>query len=738
MVHTSLFHVAVLGLSVAVATTLAIYAFGARQVPGRLLFSLFMLSVSVWAGAYGVGLLTRGRNVRVALEATAWIGRATIPVWIFLFALAYTGYDRLVTRRTVVGLLLFPAVLVLAVWAHPWNDLVWATEPRLVFFDGLALVVADVGPLYWASVVFAYVLILLTAVLLIRLVILSEHLYLNQSAMLLVGLVAPVLANAFTVFPPYPVPGFDYTPYGFVITGIAFGYSLFRRRLFELVPATHQLGRDDAIRQLDDGVLIVDTNTQILYCNPAAAAMLGCEPKAAIGNPAGSFVDECALDFETRNALAEWQRDDTVYEVRTSPIRDRRERLIGHTLLIRDITARKRREQRLTRQRDELERLDDLNTLIRGVIGALVSASDRAEIEQAVCERLADSELFEMAIAADVPTWNGTADRWTVAGSGVSEETLPADLDTTGLDLTSESDGSVSSEEIEDRGGWIVIPLLYERTVYGALGLYARRDPTTDGGTIRDRERSVLAELGELVGHSINATENRRLLAADAIVELELQSRDISDPLVAVTDETDARVTVTGLVPNGDASHLAYARIENGASTAVVERLQGAEDAIADTDVVRTEEADGMLQWSVPDESLLKTLMDQGTNVLEATAAHGVFECTVEVASGTDARTLVERVQESFPDTELLARRERERPVDRADSLPEDGIEELTESQEEALEVAYRSGYFDWPRENTAEEVADTLDISSPTFHYHLRRAESALVESLLGDDREE
>jgi len=48
------------------------------------------------------------------------------------------------------------------------------------------------------------------------------------------------------------------------------------------------------------------------------------------------------------------------------------------------------------------------------------------------------------------------------------------------------------------------------------------------------------------------------------------------------------------------------------------------------------------------------------------------------------------------------------------------------------LEVAYRSGYFAWPRERTAEDVADLLDVAAPTLHAHLRKAEGALFERLF------
>ncbi|TKX53860.1 hypothetical protein EXE44_17175, partial [Halorubrum sp. SS7] len=43
--------------------------------------------------------------------------------------------------------------------------------------------------------------------------------------------------------------------------------------------------------------------------------------------------------------------------------------------------------------------------------------------------------------------------------------------------------------------------------------------------------------------------------------------------------------------------------------------------------------------------------------------------------------------------------------------------------------------YYDWPRDHTAEEIAESLDIASATLHQHLRAAEHALVSSFVDDE---
>jgi predicted DNA binding protein len=57
---------------------------------------------------------------------------------------------------------------------------------------------------------------------------------------------------------------------------------------------------------------------------------------------------------------------------------------------------------------------------------------------------------------------------------------------------------------------------------------------------------------------------------------------------------------------------------------------------------------------------------------------------------------------------------------------------DLTERQRSALEAAYHAGFFDWPRDVSGGEMAESLGVSSPTFHQHLRKAEQKILDALL------
>lgn len=56
----------------------------------------------------------------------------------------------------------------------------------------------------------------------------------------------------------------------------------------------------------------------------------------------------------------------------------------------------------------------------------------------------------------------------------------------------------------------------------------------------------------------------------------------------------------------------------------------------------------------------------------------------------------------------------------------------LTDRQREVVERAWEMGYFEHPREATAGEVADALDICTSTFTEHLAAAQRKLLEDLV------
>lgn len=724
MVAPGVFHVLLLSLAAIVTGGLAGYAWHHRLVPGARPLSAALVSVTAWTTTEIFALSQTGAS-HLFWERVQWAPIAVAPIFFFFFIVRFTGYEWVLTRRAVPLYFVIPICSVLLIWTNPAHGIMW-TDPVQTHTGGIVTLSQDFGIGFWVYFVYAYSLLIIGFVLLLRLVTVSEYLYLDQTVLIVLGILAPLAGNALSVFGITPLRGMDLTPYGFTITGIAFGNALFRYRLFDLLPATRQLGRQAALVDLKDGVVIVDTDRTVLYLNPAASDILDCDADEILGEHVGQLIDTDELDISTSNRLAELILNSRTYEVETAPIRDRRGEQVGNTILLYDVTERIRREEELRVQRDRFRQLEDINTVLRSVNQALVSSSTIAELQRDVVETLAtpglyDEVWFSTSSTTEPSVRMGIHDAQPSAVEPGSE--LPMSEANETVD-SFESDLPDSSKSAPD-GEWTTVAIVYGQTVYGAIALHTDRD-----SGFGERELDVLDELGETIGHALTAIERTQLLVSDTRIEIDIQSTDPDALLVTLSDTTDTEWTLDGLIPARGGKLTAYLSTE--------QNDVGLDEADAHpgiTDVRQLSTDDGTaLEVQASYGTLAHPLVEYGTNVRTATATEGRCQLTVEVSPDTSIRGVVERVQDEFPQTELLAKRESE-PTDN-DAMQSET--EITERQREALEAAFRAGYFDWPRESTAEEVAASLDISSATLHGHLRKAENRLMTTFFEDSSAE
>jgi PAS domain S-box-containing protein len=505
-----------------------------------------------------------------------------------------------------------------------------------------------------------------------------------------------------------------------------------------------ELERNETIVEtVVDGVYALDEDMQFSFVNDALCEMLGQSREELLGTDARDLFleeDQRRLAADVRDRVVEGDlgtgRLEAVAETADG---DRLELEANYRLLrepedgefpgsagvIRDVTERNRREREIARQRDELERINRINELVLDVIRSLVEAPPGEDVEAAICEHLADTEPYRHA-------WIGgrSVDDDHIrprAWGGIDESTILARFEDETDSLQSIVRRAIRTEAVQsdrdaDGTATVAIPLVHEEANAGVLCLAADR---SDG--FGEPEREGLAVLGETIGFVRNALENRKLLVSDSVVELEFGVEDTASPLVAAARETGGTVSLDGYVETKRGTWLLYLAVEGASPTAVVDALEPLEP-IASARVLADDGTAGHVECRVTGPCLPRTALACGASVRDGTATEDEARFVVEVPAATEVRRTVERITDAFPEISLLAQRQRSgesRPPGEIRRLFEEG---LTDRQRTALRTAYRAGYFEWPRESTAEEVADSMGISSPTLHSHLRRGEKKLL----------
>ena len=414
----------------------------------------------------------------------------------------------------------------------------------------------------------------------------------------------------------------------------------------------------------------------------------------------------------------------------------------------REATLRERRDT-LEAQNESLERLRRINGVIREITGTLTQASTREEIEEAVCDRLAAADPYRFA-------WIGSEDAVTGeltprVSSGVDQGFLST-LRTTDAEAPDENRperlaaatlepqvrNSISGDppfepwrEAALKRGFrssIAVPIVYRDTLYGVLCLYA-----TEPNVFNQMEQTVLGELGEIIGHALNALERKRALVSERSVELEFEVGEPLDQPLRFVAELDATFEYQNIVQRSDGFLHLFFVVREATAEDVLDAGATAVD-VDDVTLIADRDEELLFECTVADGTMFASLLDRGAVPQVVSMEGQTGQLVVRVPQNVEPRSMVELFERSFKRAELTARREHDDPVWTRQEFHSAFENNLTDRQEEVLRTAYFAGFFEWPRESTGEEVADILGVSQPTVHRHVRGGERKLF-SLLFDE---
>jgi PAS domain S-box-containing protein len=133
--------------------------------------------------------------------------------------------------------------------------------------------------------------------------------------------------------------------------------------MLDMVPAA----RDAVFESMSDAVLVLDRHNRIVDLNPAAQSLVG---RDAIGQPIEGYLSGRPDLIETYRDATEARAEivlgqgnrDRHYDLRISPIRDRRGRIDGRLIVLRDITDIKQAQSALQHAKDDADTANRLLT----------------------------------------------------------------------------------------------------------------------------------------------------------------------------------------------------------------------------------------------------------------------------------------------------------------------------------------------------------------------------------------
>ena len=342
----------------AVSAALALFVWRRRPAPGTVPFVWLMLAVTEWSLGYALELGSTDLPGKLLWAKVQYLGIVFVPLAWLVFALQYTRRDKWLARRNLIWLSIVPCFTLLLVWTNDVHGLIWSSV-KLDNSGSFPMLDLTYGAWWWVNFVYSYLLLLLSTFLLVQVLVRSPHLYRGQAGALLIGALAPWVGNVLYVSGLSPLPCLDLTPFAFTLTGLAVAWGLFHFQLLRIVP----VARDAVVESMGDAVIVLDMQDRIADLNPAAQRLLGHAASEIIGQPASHVLSDWPDgSTELAEVLVERYRDvreayseivlgeggaQRTFDLRISPLYDRRGRFTGRLVVAHDITERKQAERRL-------------------------------------------------------------------------------------------------------------------------------------------------------------------------------------------------------------------------------------------------------------------------------------------------------------------------------------------------------------------------------------------------------
>ena len=379
------FLLAVVWGSVVVVGASALLAWRQRPRPGATAFAVAMFAATWWVATSAVGLFTTDAELRLFWTKVEWAGATAFPVAWLAFALSYTGRDEWLTPTRLAGITAFPAVTLLLALTNGVGHTLVYRETTYESFGSVSLFFHTYGPWFWVHVGYSLALLVAGGALVVGLVTQHRELYRGQAAALVLVVAPPLVGTVVSAAGLSPVPGFDPTPFTFVISGAAGLAALTQLSFLDAVPVPTRVARRSVVENVDAGVVVTDTTGHVVDANPRAEELLEADVALEGDRVSTWFPDSVTAgaasldgvnDDATNAASADVATDESddaasegvdadpstpgtvvvaaergprteYFEVSATELTDRYDAVTGRVYLLRDVTARHERLQRL-------------------------------------------------------------------------------------------------------------------------------------------------------------------------------------------------------------------------------------------------------------------------------------------------------------------------------------------------------------------------------------------------------
>lgn len=386
---TPLFLLLLIGGIIGIVTFFFLLRF--RKTPGVKYWLVWQIAAAIWAFTYAFEFAATNIETKILWSKFSYFGIVYGPVAFLFFSLSLSSKFRFLQKKYVILIFALATLFILFPFTNDYHHLHWISygiNPETNATDYVY------GPLFWIMMAFAYVALISGIVNISILYFRLSGYYKRQIFVLFAASLLPLTGNLIYVFQINPLPGFDWTPFSFLLTGILIAINISQFKMFDLVP----FARNKLFDILPDAILVVDKSRRVADYNPSMRALIDHEDKGIVGKsvdeifPQGVEMMAKIKDLEDFQTVISHEVDGQTrfFDLHVLALYDHRKQRNGKLVILKDISSRVRADEeikekniRLVNEIQEKEKLiGDLDAFshtvahdLKNMLSAIVSAS---------------------------------------------------------------------------------------------------------------------------------------------------------------------------------------------------------------------------------------------------------------------------------------------------------------------------------------------------------------------------
>lgn len=341
-----------------IALELLFYVWTWRKARGAKSFLWYAFGQTLYIAGNIVEMVSLDLDSKLFWESFQWVV-ASLPVIAFpVFVIQYTEFKIKNYKRIFILTLIFPLCFSLLTLMEGTHNLIYV-NPTVLQNGIFPSLVYDYSPVVITYTVYVYLVSFVGASILVYKMMQPHSLYRIQSAIILIGLLLPILGSILSLSNVFITSQRDASPFTVTIGNLLLAWGLFRFRIFKLSP----IGRDNVFEALVDPIVILDKKNHVVDINTSMLDLLDKQAKDIIGEPAKEVFASFPIPIKQYTQVSyartetsfEMNGKDIHYELTIWPLYNSKKEMTGRVYICHDITALKELEGELRKLNTKLE-----------------------------------------------------------------------------------------------------------------------------------------------------------------------------------------------------------------------------------------------------------------------------------------------------------------------------------------------------------------------------------------------